>query len=143
MSEDEIIKLSDKEVIPTDDYVFSIIGEKKILWESLMKYLSEHYNEISGSWNFYNDGKQWIYKLVHKKKTIFWLSLIKYTFRITFYFGDKAEPVIDASDLPETLKESFKTGQRYGKIRGITLRIQDPSDVELAKKVVAIKMKIK
>jgi hypothetical protein len=27
-----------------------------------------------------------------KKKTIFWVGVLKDTFRITFYFGNKAEP---------------------------------------------------
>jgi hypothetical protein len=143
MSEEEIFKLSDKNVIPTDDYIFSIIGEKKTLWIALMSWLAENYRDASGSWNFYNDGKQWVYKMTRKKKTIFWISLLKYTFKVTFYFGDKAEPLIESSDLHPSIKDAFKTGHRYGKIRAITIKMMDVADVESVKKVVAIKMKMK
>jgi hypothetical protein len=45
---------------------------------------------------------------VRKKKTIFWISLIENTFQVTFYFGDKAEPLIEKSELPEKIKVEFK-----------------------------------
>ena len=143
MAEKENLVLSDKQIIPTDEYIFSIIGDKKILWQSIMNYLSENYKDISGKWNYYNDGKQWLYKLVQKKKTVFWIGVLKDTFRVTFYFGDKAEPLIDSSDLSQTIKDEFKSGKRYGKIRAVSLKMSDLSDVESVKKLAAIKMKIK
>lgn len=143
MAEKENRVLSDKQIIPNDDYIFSIIGEKRILWQTIMNYLSENYKDISGSWNYYNDGKQWLFKLIQKKKTIFWASILKDTFRVTFYFGDKAETLIDASDLLQTIKDDFKNGKRYGKIRAVTLKMSDLSDVESVKTLVVIKMKIK
>jgi hypothetical protein len=143
MAEKENLVLSDKQIIPTDDYIFSIIGEKRILWQTIMDYLSDNYKDISGSWNFYNDGKQWLFKLIQKKKTIFWAGILKDTFRVTFYFGDKAETLIDASDLPQAIKDDFKNGKRYGKIRAASLKMSDLSDVESVKKLVAIKMKMK
>ena len=141
MTEKEIYVLSDKEIIPTDDLVFSILGDRKILWQNIMKYASG--KDINGSWNYYNDGKQWLYKVVQKKKTIFWTALLKDTFRVSFYFGDKAEPHIDASDLDQSIKDDFKTGKRYGKIRAISLKMKDSSDIEMVKKLIDIKTKLK
>ncbi len=143
MAEKEIFVLSDRQVTPTDDLIFSIIGDKKILWQSIMKFASDNYKDISGIWNYYNDGKQWFFKLVQKKKTIFWLAVMKDTFRVTFYFGDKAEPVIIASDLPKSVKDDFKTGRHYGKIRAITTKISGQSDIETVKKLIDIKTKLK
>ena len=143
MAEKENLMLSDKQIIPTDDNIFSIIGEKKFLWQALMNYVSENHKDMSGSWNYYNDGKQWLFKLVQKKKTIFCAGVLKDTFRVTFYFGDKAEPLIDASELPGNIKDDFKNGKRYGKIRAASLKMSDLSDVESVKKLIQIKIKIK
>jgi len=143
MGEKEIYILSDKQVDPTDDYIFSVLGDKKLLWQSIMKYASENYKDISGSWNYYNDGKQWLYKLVQKKKTIFWSALLTDTFRVTFYFGDKAEPLIDASDLQQVVKDDFKSGKRYGKIRAISIKMKDSSDLDTVKKLIDIKTRLK
>jgi hypothetical protein len=143
MAELEKAILSDKAVVPTDDFIFSLIGDKKILWQKIMNHISETYKDISGTWNYYNDGKQWLFKLVHKKKTIFWLGMIPGSFRITFYFGDKAEPSIIESDLPERIKEEFKSAKKYGAIRGITIVVNGNEDVDNILKIIALKYKMK
>lgn len=143
MSEKENLVLTDKQIIPTDDYIFSIIGEKKILWQSIMNYASENYKDISGTWNYYNDGKQWLFKMTQKKKTIFWAGVLKDTFRVTFYFGDKAEALIDASGLPQSMKDDFKTGKRYGRIRAVSIKMNDLTDFDNVLKLIAIKVKLK
>lgn len=143
MSEIKVHIMSDKQVIPTDDYIFSILGEKKNLWQSIMQHAFENYKEISGNWNYYNDGKQWLFKLAQKKKTFFWASLLEGGFRITFYFGDKAEPVIENSFLPQPVKEEFKSAKRYGHIRPVTFIVNDDNDVENILKMIEIKSKLK
>jgi hypothetical protein len=55
------------------------------LWQNIMNFASENYKDISGSWNYYNDGKQWPFKMVLKKKTIFSPGVYPDNFRITFY----------------------------------------------------------
>ena len=143
MTENEVLVLSDKQIIPTDEYIFSILGEKRILWQTIMKYAFENYKEISGSWNYYNDGKQWLFKMVQKKRTIFWAGILKDTFRITFYFGDKAESLIDNSDLPQNIKDGFKTSKKYGAIRAISIKVFGSSDIDNVLKLIEIKHKIK
>jgi len=143
MSEKEIYVFSDRQVKPTEDLIFSIIGDKKILWEKIMNYLSDNYKDASGTWNYYNDGKQWLFKMVRKKKTIFWLAVMKDTFRVTFYFGDKAEPVIVASGLPESVRDNFLTGKHYGKIRAISTKMTGLSDAETVIKLIDIKAELK
>ena len=135
--------LSDRNVLPTDEYIFTLIGDNKLHWTKIMDYVSGNYDNISGTWNYYNDGKQWLYKMVQKKKTIFWLSVIRGTFRITFYFGDKAEPLIENSDLTAEIKEDFRTAHRYGKIRPVTIRITCEQDVDNVLKLFEIKSGMK
>ena len=143
MAENEKLVLSDKSIVPTDEYVFSILGEGKIHWERIMNYSSVNYPDSSGSWNYYNDGKQWLFKFVRKKKTIFWSGLLQDTFRVTFYFGNKAETVIESSDLPHNIKEDFKTAKRYGLIRPVTIIIKNDSDADNILKLIDIKVKLK
>jgi hypothetical protein len=143
MDEIEILKLSDKNVVPTDEFVYSVIGERKEYWQTIIRYATENYREVSGSWNYYNDGKQWVYKFVEKKKTLFWAVLLKDTFRLTFYFGDKAEPMIAASGVPVEIVESFKTSKRYGAIRGITFNVYSKSDLENIIRLMDVKHKLK
>jgi hypothetical protein len=143
MAEKEIILFSDPDVKPDEKLIFSKIGSKKKLWQALMSFMSENYKESEGTWNYYNDGKRWLFKMVLKKKTIFWATVLEGAFRITFYFGGKAEPVIVASDLSDNAKQQYLTGPRYGKIRAITIPVNDMSDVSMIEKIIAIKVKLK
>ena len=135
--------LTDKQTYPTDDLIFSIIGDNKIHWQSIMTYMSQNYKDSLGQWNFYNDGKRWLFKMVHKKKTVFWAGILTDAFRITFYLGNKAETIIENSELPEIIKEEFKTAKKYGLIRPVSFIIKDQTDVDNVLKMIDKKSKLK
>jgi hypothetical protein len=143
MAESEHIVLSDKNNKPDEALILLVTGDKMKYWKDLMEYVHDNYTGASGDWNYYNDGKQWIFKMTWKKKTIFWIVLVKESFRVTFYFGDKAEEQIFSSEIPQKLKDDFKNGKRYGKIRAISLEINDMPDIESVKKIAEIKVRMK
>ena len=62
---------------------------------------------------------------------------------MTFYFADKAEQNILESNISEELKTKFNEGKHYGKIRGLTIIFKNKKDVEYAKTLIDIKLKIK
>ena len=135
--------LSDPLLFPDETVLRSHIGEKLEWWNDLMDHTIQAYQAITPVWRYYNDGKQWLFRLLHKKDTIFWCSLVADTFRITFYFTDKFEPAIVQSQLPEEVKTGFLSSQRYGKLRAITIRIEKPGDLEVVKLLIPIKLMIK
>lgn len=135
--------LTDKNQFPTDEIVFSFIGKNKASWISLFDYIHDNHPEFTEEWRYYNDGKSWLLKVTQKAKTIFWLSVIDGTFRITFYFNDKTQQAIESSNLPKELKEQYRNGKRYNKIRGLTIVFKNKTDCTYAKELVGIKMSIK
>lgn len=136
-------RLKDPAIIPTDEIISSMVGKKMELWKAILKHSADNYKDVSGDWHFYKDGKQWLFKFVQKKKTLFWASIFDDSFRITFYFGDKAEPAILKSDLPANLIEGFKTAKRFGSIRPVSIVISEQSDVDNVYKLINLKSKIK
>lgn len=144
MAEKEVLALSNPRLQPGDDLVFSLLGERKENWQDILKFLLEKHTDVSWSWNWYNDGKQWLFKVVRKSRTIFWAAILTTgQFRITFYFGEKAEPLILTSSLPAKIKDDFLAGPFYGKIRPVTLLVDTEEDVNIVKKLIEIKLKIK
>jgi hypothetical protein len=137
------IVLTDPTIQPTDELIFGIIGDNSVYWEKLVDYLYEKHLNISEEWRYYNDGKAWLYKAVRKKQTLYWIGVIKDTFRVTFYFGDKAEPVILESTLPDSIKEEFKNGKRYSQIRAISIEVRSDDDFTNVVKLLELKAKIK
>ncbi|MBU0473550.1 MAG: DUF3788 domain-containing protein [Bacteroidetes bacterium] len=79
--------------------IFSHIGSTKKQWNSIYDYIYIEYSQFSELWRYYIDGKGCLLKVTKKTKTIFWLSIIPNSFRIAFYFGDKAEQAIMESTI--------------------------------------------
>ncbi len=139
----EPIVLTDSNIQPTDELIFGIIGENSVYWEKLVEYLYEKHLNITEEWRYYNDGKSWLYKAVRKKQTLYWIGVINDTFRVTFWFGDKAEPVIIESTLPDSIKEDFRNAKRYGQIRAISIEVRSDDDFTNVVKLLELKAKMK
>jgi hypothetical protein len=135
--------LTDKNEFPTEEIIFTHIGKSKLLWQTIFEYIHKNYPDFSEQWRYYNDGKSWLFKVTRKTKTIFWLSVLKDSFRITFYFTDRAEQSIMESPVSEELKEQFQNGKKYNKIRGLTIIFRHKKDIEYAKSLINIKLSIK
>ncbi len=135
--------LSDKNQYPTEEIIFSHIGKTRELWKLLFDHIHQTHSDFTEQWRYYLDGKSWLLKVTRKSKTIFWLSIVDGTFRTTFYFTDRAGPAISKSALSDASKQQFKSGNKYGKIRGITVRYRYKRDVEDAKRLIELKLAAK
>ena len=133
--------LADEYVKPNDELVFSIIGEKELLWKQTMSYLYDNSKDISEVWKYYKDGKSWLFRTLKKKKTIFWIRVFEDSFRIAFWFADKLEPVILQSDLPDSIKLEYSNAKRFNKSRCISIDMQDNRDFQVLKKLIDFKLK--
>ena len=131
--------LTDKTQRPSDDVIFSHLGKRRALWEALFAFIHAEHPDCVAQWRYYVDGKSWLMNVSRKKKTVFWLSIIPGSFRITAYFTDKAADAIKASTLSEELKAQFVGGKRYGKLGGITVTFNKKSDLKDAKVLIALK----
>lgn len=108
-----------------------------------MTHINNNYAGSAGEWNYYNDGKKWLFKLIYKKKTIFWIGILEDTFRVTFWFGDKAQHLINDSDVEDKIKEEFKSARKYGAVRAVSVIMNDQTDVDNVLKLIAIKISLK
>ena len=131
--------LGDRNRFPTDEVISAHLGRRRALWEALFAFIRAEHPDCTAEWRYYNDGKSWLLNLSRKKKTVFWLSVIRGSFRITAYFTDKAKDAVRASALSAELKEPFLKALPAGKLRGITITFRKKRDVEDAKVLVALK----
>jgi len=139
----EPMVLNDKSVMPNEEIVFSIIRDKRILWQKIMNYLHDNHADITEVWRYYNDGKSWLFRTLKKGKTIFWIRVLEDTFRIAFYFSDKAEIMIEQSDLPESIKNDFRDAKRFNTTCGISIEMAESADADNAIKLIELKLQLK
>jgi hypothetical protein len=135
--------LNDKNEYPDDVVLSRYLDEVKKTWDSFIDSLKENYPLFSGEWRYYNDGKNWLFKITKKTKTICWVSVYHNKFKTTFYFSDKAEDLITKSPLAKEYIDQFVSGKRYGKIRAVTVEIKKSKDLESTKLLMDIKEQLK
>lgn len=139
----EVSELTDKSVEPNDEIVFSIIGNKKTLWQEIFRHMDKKVPGYAGEWKYYNDGNSWLFRARLKKKTLFWIRVVEHTFRVAFWFSDKAEPLILQSDLDSQIREEFMNAEKYqmgsGHTRSIVITPAGPGDVETIRKLIELK----
>jgi len=134
--------LTDKDQFPSEEIIYSHIGKAKILWQSFFEFVHTNHPDFLEQWRYYNDGKSWLLKVTRKSKTIFWLSVVKDSFKTVFYFPQKAEDAIIESTIPEELKEQFTNRNKNSKITGIRILFKNKKDIESAKKLIEIKLSV-
>ena len=133
--------LNDKLIKPKDEIIFSIIGDTELLWKQTFSYLYDNSKDISVNWKYSNCGKEWFCQALKKKKTLFWIKILeKNSFRIAFWFGDKLEPIILQSNLPDSIKTEFNAAKRFNKARCIYIDMQDYKDFENVKTLIDLKL---
>lgn len=66
---------NDKNEYPNDQVLARHLGKTKGLWDEFTGAAASA--SLALEWNYYNDGKAWLGKLTHKKKTVCWVSIWK------------------------------------------------------------------
>jgi hypothetical protein len=133
--------LTDKSVQPNDEIIFSIIGDTELLWKQTFSYLFDKSKDISVKWKYSDCGKYWVCIVLKKKNTIFRLRILKEnSFSIAFPFGDKFEPIILRSKLPDNIKKDFITAKRFNTTRYISIEVEDSEDFENIKELIDLKI---
>ena len=133
--------LNDKLIKPNDEIIFSIIGDTELLWKQTFSHLFDNSKDISINWKYSDCGKYWVCVALKKKNTIFRIHILKKnSFSLAFPFGDKSEPMILQSKLPENIKNDFMNAQKYNATRYISIDVEDSYDFENVKKLIDLKL---
>ena len=139
----ETILLRDQQIFPTEEVLESALGDSYSAYEDLIKTITDTRYGLVPQWNYYKDGKAWLCKVSHKKKTIFWLSVWDKFFKTTFYFTEKTGTGVATLDIEERIKESFSSSKSIGRLIPLTLHITGKEQVKDVLKIVEYKKNLK
>jgi len=136
--------LRDANIFPSGEVLQETLGDNiySVLSSFLETITSEEYN-LSIEWKFYNDGKAWLGKITHKKKTILWLSVWNGFFKISFYFTEKHLEAIDELTISEVIKEEFCKMKPVGKLIPMIMNIAHKEQIQDLLTIVCFKMSLK
>lgn len=119
----ETILLKDKQVFPDDEVLKTSLGDSYTAYCELIKTVTADEFGLSPQWNYYNDGKAWLCKVVYKKKTVFWLSVWEGYFKAAFYFAERNCEAIEGLEIAPEIKQSFRSATHIGKLIPLVISV--------------------
>lgn len=134
--------LKDKATTPTPEVLASTLQESFAALEAWRETLSGMGIELQ--WNYYNDGKAWLCKMVLGKKNLGWLIPYEGFFRTNFFFLARHTEAISTADISESLKAQFASKDfSTAKLHPISVRITSREQLAEAMAVLKLKQKLK
>jgi len=119
----ENLRLRDPEVTPTSDVLKQTLGGSYTAYAAFQDSLAGF--GIEQEWRYYNDGKSWLAKGLHKwttprgtkkEKTVYWLSAWDGYFRVTIYFKEKNRSEVQKAAVSDKTKQVIAEAKTMGKL---------------------------
>jgi len=128
------------EIFPSSEVLKEALGEAYNVLEDLEKMLTQEEFALTFNWHYYNDGKSWLCKVSHKKKTVFWLSVWDGFFQTSFFFLERHLEGIAALQIEEN---SYTMAKEWGKMIPVIFKIKNKKQIPGLLKMVEFKKKAK
>ena len=122
------IQLSrEQEIYPSKEILNfkNVLGKVYDVLEELETRLTQDELALTLDWRYYRDGKLWLCKVCHKKRTIFWLSAWEGFFKTSFFFTEKHLEGIAKLEILEQIKEEFYRTKSIGKLLPMIINIDN------------------
>jgi hypothetical protein len=139
----EVQLLREQEIYPSEEVLQSVLGKVYDVWTELEKQVTQGEFSLTLDWNYYRDGKSWLCKVCHKKRTIFWLSVWEGFFQTGFFFLERHLEGIAALDISEQIKEDFCQKKPIGKLLPMAIKINKQEQLADMLKVAKFKKELK
>jgi hypothetical protein len=94
---------------PKNSVLKNLMGKKYKFYSAFVEMLIEL--ELNPEWNYYNDTKCWLCRLLYKKKTYCWLSILDTGIKITIYFSEETVNGIYEMGINENIKKMTKENE--------------------------------
>mgnify|MGYP001020424572 FL=1 len=136
--------LRDPQIFPTEDVLKNALEPDAYeVFASFMNVITSAEYGLTYEWRYYNDGKSWLCKILHKKKTVMWLSVWNGFLKISFFFTEKHLEGIAALDIAENIKEDFCKAKPIGRLIPMLFNINNKKELSDVLTVAAFKKSLK
>lgn len=140
----EIQLLRDSEVKPSEQVIRDIYDDKLFdIYKDIFEIISNPELQLAHEWNYYRDGKSWLCKVIHKKKTVFWLSLWDKFIKVSFYFTEKTRGGVMELPISEKIKHDFQEVKSTGKLVALIMDINSKEQLKDFLEIIKYKKSLK
>jgi len=133
--------LTDQKTMPESAVLENALGKNYNRFKDFLDKINT--KNLLVEWNYYNDGKSWLGKILHKKKNLCWLSIWNVGFKLTFLFTEKTIKGIHELDIDAGIKSMAQNAKPTGKLVPIILLIRNKKAMDDGLKILEYKMQLK
>jgi hypothetical protein len=133
--------LTDPKVKPENEVLENALGKNYKRYTEFASKINS--KDLTLEWNYYNDGKSWLGKILNKKKNLCWLSVWNTGFKLTFYFTEKTIEGIRGLDIDDKIKNTVREAKPVGKLFPIIMLIENKKRIDDGLKILDYKMHLK
>lgn len=113
MNPNKGIQLTDENLFPDEVVLQGVLGTGYPLYRELVQGFERR--GFTLEWRFYHDGKAWLGKVQHKKRTIVWMSAWEGFVKATVYLPEQDASGLVGLDLSPATKDALSAAKRVGK----------------------------
>ena len=133
--------LADPMVKPESNVLENALGKNYNRYKEFVGKINSR--NLIVEWNYYNDEKSWLGKILNKKKNLCWLSVWDIGFKLTFYFTEKTLKGIHELEIDDKIKNMTVNIKPIGKLFPIVILIENKKIMNDGIKLLEYKMKLK
>lgn len=133
------IELSDPDRYPDDDLLAAVLGDAFAAYRALLALLDRH--GLIYEWRYYRDGKAWLCKVQHRKRTIVWMSAWRGYMQATIYFPAKHTDAVFALSLGADTIARFRTTKSVGRSMPCIFEVHNAAVLADFERVMELKLR--
>ena len=131
----------DKGIQPDALMLTVALGKYKLYWDEILRHITEGYTAVSHEWKYYGIAWGWSFVIKSKAKTLCYLVPAEGRLYTAIVFNDKGRVAASETELPEQVKQAIEATKDNPKNIPYDLCVLEKGDVEIAKKLIAIRSK--
>ncbi len=116
------------------------LGRTSTHWDGLIAHVTAEYAPLEQTWIFSGANWGWSLRLKQKKRTVLYMTPCKGLFLVGFALGEKAVKAAHDSPLPDSILTVIDEAKKYAEGRAVRIEIKSKKNLEITKKLTAIKM---
>lgn len=133
--------LTDPMVTPENNILGEALGKNYQLYKDFFENIAK--KKLIPKWNYYNDGKSWLCKILNKKRNLCWLSIWNTGFKLTFFFTEKTIDGVYKLETSNDIKNIAQETKPTGKLIPIIILVKNKKIINDVLKILEYKMSLK
>ena len=125
---------------PSETDITTALGPSRGLWDELLHQVRRDFAPLTEEWVFSGRKHGWALRLKRRDRAVLYLKPLEHSFRVSLALGPRAVDGARRSKVPAPILRLIDEAVQYPEGKAVRLEIRGPKDIQVALRLVAIKV---